>query len=71
LIPFLYSLILKSKDIFFLVFDKGLIEVIGPYGISTQVQSCFTMMRLQSGFIYHYLGYIYIGLSIIILYVII
>lgn len=67
----MYSVVLKSKDLFFFLFDKGLIELIGPYGVSSQVQSIFYIKKLQSGFLYHYLGYIYISLSIIILSVLI
>jgi NADH-ubiquinone oxidoreductase chain 5 len=44
------------------VIDRGLIELIGPIGISNSLYSkALTFSRLQTGFLYHYTFVIFIG----------
>ncbi len=46
----------------FKLFDKGLIELFGPYGISKYVTSLLKLnSNLQTGLIYHYSGLIILG----------
>ena len=46
------------------IIDKGLIEILGPYGM---VRSLYTISekisKVQSGFLYHYTFYIFLGFS--------
>lgn len=47
----------------FKLFDKGLIELFGPYGISKYVSNLLKLnANIQTGLIYHYSGLIILGL---------
>lgn len=47
-------------------FDKGLIEMIGPFGIVKQLNTLVTAgAKVQTGFIYHYSGFILLGIILI------
>ena len=44
--------------------DRGLIEMFGPYGISSVIsQGSRTVSKLQSGYLYHYAFVMLIGVS--------
>lgn len=46
--------------------DKGLVEIFGPYGITYILYNkIINFNKLQSGYIYHYLGYIFIVLIVL------
>lgn len=52
-----------SLNITFKIFDKGLIELFGPYGIVKVTSfSINSLSKLQTGLIYHYSGFIILGL---------
>ena len=53
----------SSLNFTFKLFDKGLIELFGPYGI-VKVTSYFinSVSKIQTGLIYHYSGFIILGL---------
>lgn len=52
-----------SYDTVYKLFDKGLIEFIGPFGmVSTIKQLLYSQYKLQSGLIYHYSGFLFIML---------
>jgi hypothetical protein len=63
------SLLLYSKELFLSLFDKGIIELIGPYGIYAQIKSLYKIVQMQSGFLYHYIGYIYMVLILSLLFI--
>jgi len=45
------------------LFDKGIVEFIGPFGIVSSIKHLlFSQYRLQSGLIYHYSGFIFLML---------
>jgi len=45
--------------------DKGLFELLGPYGLSTTaIKQAYASLRLQSGYIYHYAFFIIIGATV-------
>lgn len=47
----------------FKLFDKGLIELFGPFGITKAVSSAVSFnSKLQTGLIYHYSGLIILSL---------
>jgi len=51
----------------FKTLDKGIIEILGPYGISQTVQSLSRQIsKIQSGFVYHYALSMLIGLTLFI-----
>lgn len=55
----------SSLIIFFYLFDKGIIEYIGPFGVVNQFLFLLKKYyKLQTGFLYHYLGYIFIGIIV-------
>jgi len=67
---FIYNFIVNifefSYTLSYKLLDKGLIELFGPYGITYILYSKITKFnKLQSGYIYHYLGYIFIVLIIL------
>lgn len=46
-----------AYGIFFRLFDKGILDYVGPSGISLCVKShMWVVSRLQTGFVYHYAG---------------
>jgi len=50
-------------SITFQLLDRGLIELLGPYGISQTLSVWFSNFRfVQSGFIYHYISLILVGI---------
>ena len=57
-----------SLNLTFKLFDKGLIELFGPFGI-TKIISYFitSTSKIQTGLIYHYSGFIILGLIFYIL----
>ena len=60
-----------SKELFLSLIDKGILEISGPYGIYSQLQTMFKIMKLQSGYLYHYIGYIYMSLIISFFFIIV
>jgi NADH-ubiquinone oxidoreductase chain 5 len=57
----------SSLNFTFKLFDKGLIELLGPYGISKKLNSLIKVTsQLQTGLIYHYSGFMILGLIIYI-----
>ena len=58
----------KSSYIFmYKLIDKGFLEIIGPYGIVYNLYNiAIKIGKLQSGYIYHYIGYIFIVLILFI-----
>ncbi len=51
----------------FRTLDKGIIEILGPYGISLTFQKLSQQMsKIQSGFVYHYALSMLIGLTFLI-----
>jgi NADH-ubiquinone oxidoreductase chain 5 len=57
-------------NISFKTLDKGVFEIIGPYGISTSIQAFIKQLRqIQSGFLYHYALIMLLGLTFIISFV--
>jgi len=57
----------SSLNFTFKLFDKGLIELFGPYGITKKVNSLMKITsHLQTGLIYHYSGFMILGLIIYI-----
>ena len=67
LIPMVYKVLNSSYDLFLSLFDKGVIELVGPYGSVVQINHAYSILKLQSGFLYHYIGFIYITLIITLL----
>jgi len=54
----------------FKTLDKGIIEILGPYGIALTFQSLSQQMKkIQSGFIYHYAFIMLLGLTLLIAFV--
>ena len=63
LIDFLFSF---SYFIYFFM-EKGFLEKIGPFGISISIQkSSKNYSMLLKGLVYHYLGFILLGLFVCI-----
>ena len=57
----------SSLNYTFKLFDKGLIELFGPYGISKKISSLIKITsHLQTGLIYHYSGFMILGLILYI-----
>lgn len=56
-----------SYNITYKIIDKGFLEIFGPYGI-TYIINNLTLKtnKMQTGYIYHYIGYIFITLIIFI-----
>lgn len=53
---FFFSL---AYTIFYKVVDKGIIELLGPFGIVLSIQNAlFVQQTVQTGLVYHYAGYI-------------
>src|ERR1700722_12458592 len=43
------------------MFDKGLLEFVGPFGIVSAIRDALaSQYRLQSGLVYHYAGFLFI-----------
>lgn len=52
-----------SYNTVYKLFDKGLIEFIGPFGIVSTIKSLlYSQYKLQSGLIYHYSGFLFLML---------
>ena len=52
----------------FKTLDKGIFEILGPFGISTFFQQfTYHISKLQSGIIYHYAVIMLIGLTLLIM----
>jgi NADH-ubiquinone oxidoreductase chain 5 len=66
LIDFFYNLSYKSM---YSLFDKGIIEWVGPYGLSYNINKIIiTNSRNQTGLVYHYFGLIVLSIIIFIIY---
>ena len=51
----------------FKTLDKGIIEILGPYGIAFTFQSLSqSIQKIQSGYIYHYAFTMLLGLTLLI-----
>ena len=49
------------------IIDRGIIEIFGPMGLSTAVTKQANLMReLQTGYIYHYAFFIFLGTGVLI-----
>ncbi len=69
LLPEIKNILKNSKSIFLELFDKGIIERFGPYGVVTQLNFFFKyVQKYQTGYIYHYIGYLY---SLLIIFLIV
>jgi len=54
-------------EVSFKTLDKGIIEILGPYGISHTFQKLSRQIsKIQSGFVYHYALTMLIGLTVFI-----
>lgn len=63
LVPNTIFFINICNSIYYFLLDKGLLEVLGPFGITSNLIFYLNFIyRLQTGYVYHYLGYIYISL---------
>jgi len=52
-----------SYSVVYKLFDKGVIELVGPFGIVSSIQSVlYSQYKLQSGLVYHYSGFLLIML---------
>lgn len=52
--------------IFFIIIDRGLLELAGPTGLITTFSNMFVSFRkIQTGFLYHYAFYLVLGVSIL------
>lgn len=64
---FAQSILRFGYSISFVTLDKGVIELLGPYGIATTMRGLSKRVSgLQSGLIYHYAFIMLIGLTILI-----
>jgi len=58
-------------NVSFKILDRGFIEVIGPFGISSSILKLTKKIsKLQSGLIYHYAFIIFLGISIFITFIV-
>lgn len=65
--PFISSVMRISYNTMYKLFDKGLIEFVGPFGITHGIKQLVMPQHiLQSGLIYHYAGFFFIALMIVI-----
>ena len=61
------NLFIISYKFMYKLLDKGLLEVVGPYGAVYSIYNLAQKItKLQSGYIYHYIGYIFIILILLI-----
>lgn len=52
--------------IFFVIIDRGILEVLGPTGLINTFSNIFVMFtRIQTGFLYHYAFYMVFGLGFV------
>jgi proton-translocating NADH-quinone oxidoreductase chain L len=59
------SIITDTYKKIYLLFDKGIIELLGPYGITLFFNYIMHKLSiLQTSYLYHYIGYFYISLVI-------
>ena len=59
--------LLFGYEISFKLLDKGIIEILGPYGIARTFQKLSQQIsKIQSGFVYHYALSMLIGLTFLI-----
>ena len=65
--PFISSIMRVSYNTLYKLFDKGLIEFVGPFGITHCIKQLVMPQHiLQSGLIYHYAGFFFIALMVVI-----
>jgi NADH-ubiquinone oxidoreductase chain 5 len=58
-------------NVTFKLFDRGFIELIGPYGLSTSLLKLTNKFsKLQSGYIYHYAFIIIIAITLLMLFIV-
>lgn len=51
-------------NVTFIILDKGLIEIFGPYGLSKTVSKLSGQLsKTQTGFVYHYMFMMILGLA--------
>lgn len=61
------SILYSSYNWFFKLIDRGLLEIIGPLGLTRQVYFLSSIIsKLQTGYIYHYIFVILLSLIIIV-----
>lgn len=54
-------------EVTYKTFDKGIIEILGPYGIMNSVKRIAnTLSSLQTGYIYHYTFFMIVGVTLLI-----
>jgi hypothetical protein len=59
IVRFVESTFSFSYNVVYRLFDKGVVEFIGPFGIVSSIQSVlFSQYKLQSGLVYHYAGFV-------------
>ena len=59
IVRFVESSFSFSYNVVYRLFDKGVIEFIGPFGIVSSIKSVlFSQYKLQSGLVYHYAGFL-------------
>lgn len=64
---FVSRALLFGYEVSFRTLDKGIIEILGPYGISESFQNLSRQLtKIQSGFVYHYALSMLIGLTFFI-----
>jgi len=62
----IHALFPAAYGIFYKLIDKGIVELIGPFGIVSAIQHLLHVQhRVQTGLVYHYAGYILIGIIIV------
>tara|TARA_B110000967_G_scaffold210072_1_gene270233 strand:- start:1213 stop:1506 length:294 start_codon:yes stop_codon:yes gene_type:complete len=56
-----------SYKVSYKIIDRGIIEVLGPMGLSNVVnKKSFDLYKLQTGFLYHYAFVILLGVTLLI-----
>ena len=64
---FVFPSLTAGYELSFKTLDKGVIEILGPYGISESFQNLSRQLsKIQSGFVYHYALSMLIGLTFFI-----
>jgi hypothetical protein len=56
-----------AYDVAYKMFDKGLVEFIGPFGVVSGIRNLLRLQgKVQSGLLYHYSGFILIIIIILV-----
>jgi hypothetical protein len=66
-VPIVRSSFTFAYNVTYKMFDKGLAEVIGPFGIVSSLRNMLWLQnKAQSGFLYHHSGSILIVLIVLV-----